>query len=173
MMLRIYFFLVSQIHLRAPTHPYTVLRARRLDVGSGRPPVKVTARARPRIELRRAWRGAPLSAKNSSLQGKEAAPVGGAASSSLNTMRPPACRRRSRPRPVQPMQIIGGLLRVAGGGENRPLVVLQDLQPRRDIGGVVVAGFRRDAKIGAEKRRADFGNKLLHRIARIGETLAA
>jgi len=47
-------------------------------------------------------------------------------------------------------------LRLAGGGEDRPLVVLQDLQPRRDIGGVVVAGFRRDAKIGAEKRRADF-----------------
>ena len=56
------------------------------------------------------------------------------------------------------MQIIGGLLRVAGGGEDRPLVVFQDLQPRRDIGGVVVAGFRRDAKIGAEKRRANFSD---------------
>ena len=50
---------------------------------------------------------------------------------------------------LQPMQIIGGLLRMAGGGEDRALVVLEDLQPRRDIGGVVVAGFRRDAKIGA------------------------
>ncbi len=50
---------------------------------------------------------------------------------------------------LQPMQIIGGLLRVAGGGEDRALIVLEDLQPRRDIGGVVVAGFRRDAKIGA------------------------
>jgi predicted GNAT superfamily acetyltransferase len=56
------------------------------------------------------------------------------------------------------MQIIGGLLRMAGGGEDRPLIVLQDLQPRRDIGGVVVAGFRRDAKIGAEKRRANFSD---------------
>ena len=46
---------------------------------------------------------------------------------------------------LQPMEIIGGLLRVAGGGEDRALVVLQDLKPRRDIGGVVVAGFRRDA----------------------------
>jgi hypothetical protein len=27
-----------------------------------------------------------------------------------------------------------------------------------NIGGVVVTGFRRDAKIGAEKRRADFRN---------------
>ena len=56
------------------------------------------------------------------------------------------------------MQIIGGLLRMAGGGEDRPRIVLQDLQPRRDIGGVVVAGFRRDAKIGAEKRRANFSD---------------
>jgi hypothetical protein len=38
---------------------------------------------------------------------------------------------------------------------------------------VVVAGFRRDAKIGTEKRRADFGDKLFHRVARIGKTLAA
>ena len=30
---------------------------------------------------------------------------------------------------VQPVEIIGGLLRVAGGGEDRPLVVLQDFQP--------------------------------------------
>jgi len=50
---------------------------------------------------------------------------------------------------LQPMQIVGDLLRMAGGGEDRALVVLQDFQPGRDIGGVVVAGFRRDAKIGA------------------------
>jgi hypothetical protein len=56
------------------------------------------------------------------------------------------------------VEIIGGLLRVAGGGEDRALVVLQDLKPRRDISGVVVAGFRRDAKIGAEKRRANFSD---------------
>jgi hypothetical protein len=30
---------------------------------------------------------------------------------------------------LQPVKIIGGLLRVAGGGEDRPLVVLQDFQP--------------------------------------------
>jgi hypothetical protein len=50
---------------------------------------------------------------------------------------------------LQAVQIIGGLLRMAGGGEDRPLVVFEDFQPGRDIGGVVVAGFRRDAKIGA------------------------
>ena len=30
---------------------------------------------------------------------------------------------------LQPVEIIGGLLRVAGGGEDRPLVVFQDFQP--------------------------------------------
>jgi hypothetical protein len=47
---------------------------------------------------------------------------------------------------LQAVEIIGGLLRVAGGVEDRPLVVFQDFEPGRDIGGVVVAGFRRDAK---------------------------
>jgi hypothetical protein len=47
------------------------------------------------------------------------------------------------------MQIIGGLLRMAGGGEDRALLVFQYLQPWRDRGGMVIAGFRRDAKIGA------------------------
>ena len=47
------------------------------------------------------------------------------------------------------VEIIGGLLRVAGGDEDRALIVLEDLQPRRDVGGMIVAGFRRDAKIGA------------------------
>jgi len=30
---------------------------------------------------------------------------------------------------LQPVEIIGGLLRVAGGGEDRPLVVLEDFEP--------------------------------------------
>ncbi len=40
-------------------------------------------------------------------------------------------------------QEIGGLLGVAGGGENGVLVALQDLQPVFDIGGMVFADFRR------------------------------
>jgi hypothetical protein len=50
---------------------------------------------------------------------------------------------------LQPVEEVGGLLRVAGGGEDRPLVVFYDFQPTLNIGGVVVAGFRRNAKIGA------------------------
>jgi len=30
---------------------------------------------------------------------------------------------------LQPVEIIGALLRMAGGGEDRPLVVIQDFQP--------------------------------------------
>jgi hypothetical protein len=49
---------------------------------------------------------------------------------------------------LQAVRIIGGFLRVAGGGEDRPLVVFQDFEPGCNIGGVVVAGLRRDTKIG-------------------------
>jgi hypothetical protein len=30
---------------------------------------------------------------------------------------------------LQPVHIIGGLLRMAGGGEDRPLIVFQDFRP--------------------------------------------
>jgi hypothetical protein len=86
-----------------------------------------------------------------SVNGKEAAPVGGAASPSVHPSRGLLHRVGGRGvgLRLQRAEIIGCLLRVAGGGEDRPLVVLQDLQPWRDLGGVVVASFRRDAKIGA------------------------
>ena len=35
------------------------------------------------------------------------------------------------------MQVIGGALRVGGGGEDQALVVLQRLQPVADIGGMI------------------------------------
>jgi hypothetical protein len=54
------------------------------------------------------------------------------------------------------VQIISGLLRVPGGGEDRPLVVFEDFQPTLNIGGVIGAGLRRDAKIGAKEGRTDF-----------------
>src|SRR5271170_2875667 len=51
---------------------------------------------------------------------------------------------------LQPVQIIGGLLRMAGGGENRPLVALQHGEPALNICSVVVAGFGRNPKIGTD-----------------------
>jgi hypothetical protein len=38
--------------------------------------------------------------------------------------------------------MVDGALRVAGGSENRSLVVLQDLEPGCAISGVVFAGLR-------------------------------
>ena len=38
---------------------------------------------------------------------------------------------------------------------------------------MVFAGLRRDAEVGAEKRRADFGYEFFHGIARIAEALPA
>lgn len=74
---------------------------------------------------------------------------------------------------LQAMQEIGGFLRMGRGGKNRPFVVLQGLQPSGDVGGVVIPDLRRQFQIGTEKRRAEFGNKLLHRVPCIAEALAA
>ena len=53
------------------------------------------------------------------------------------------------------VQVVDGALCMGRRRENRPLVFSQDLQPRGDIGRMVLAGLRRDAEVGAEKRRAD------------------
>src|SRR6202051_1324486 len=51
------------------------------------------------------------------------------------------------------------------GAEYRPLVVLQDLDPRRDIGGVIVANLRRQVEIGGKEGGAKFGDKLFHGVS--------
>ena len=63
-------------------------------------------------------------------------------------------------------------LRMGCGGKNRPLVVLQDLEPRPDIGGVILARLRRQVEIGGKKRAAQLGNEFLHRVAFIAPALA-
>lgn len=55
-------------------------------------------------------------------------------------------------------EIIGGSLRVGGGGEDGPFVVFQDFQPRRDIAGVLLARLRRQRKVSADKGRAQLGD---------------
>ena len=71
------------------------------------------------------------------------------------------------------VQVVDGALRMGRRREDRPLVFSQDLQPRGNIGGMVFAGLRRDAEVGAEKRRADFGHEFFHGIARIAEAFPA
>ena len=53
---------------------------------------------------------------------------------------------------LQAVQEIGCALRVGCGGEDRALVVFQDLDPRRDIGGVVFPNLRRKLEVGAKER---------------------
>lgn len=45
-----------------------------------------------------------------------------------------------------------------GSREEGPLVVFQGFQPRRDIGGMFLAGLRGQLKIGADERRAKLGD---------------
>ena len=71
------------------------------------------------------------------------------------------------------MQIIGGALRIGGGGEDRALVVLQDCEPVGDIAGVIRARLGRDAEIGAEKGGTKLGDQFLGGIAFIAPALAA
>ena len=71
------------------------------------------------------------------------------------------------------MQMISGFLRMAGSGEYRPLVVLQDFEPGCHIGSMILACLRRDAKVGAQEGGTDFGHKFFHGITGIGKTLAA
>ena len=49
---------------------------------------------------------------------------------------------------------------------------LQHLEPRRDVGSVIVAHVRRDAEIGREKCRSQFRHQLFARIAFVAEALA-
>jgi hypothetical protein len=48
-------------------------------------------------------------------------------------------------------KIIRGALRMGGGAEYRALIVLQHRDPRCDVGGVILAHFRRQAEIGAKE----------------------
>jgi hypothetical protein len=60
--------------------------------------------------------------------------------------------------PLQSRNIIRRALRMRRRAEDRPLVVFQHLQPRSDIGGVVLPDFRGQIEIGAEEGAAKFGD---------------
>jgi hypothetical protein len=68
-------------------------------------------------------------------------------------------------RRLQAVQIIGGALRMGGGGEYCPLVISQHREPQRDIGGMVFPNLRREAEVGAKERRAKLGNQFLAGVA--------
>jgi len=68
---------------------------------------------------------------------------------------------------------IRGALRVGGGGEDGAGVVLEDFEPVRDIGGVILAGFERQFQVGAQERGSEFGNEFLLRVGVAAETVPA
>jgi hypothetical protein len=45
--------------------------------------------------------------------------------------------------------MVSSASRVAGGGKYRALVVFQDFEPRRDIGGVAFPSLRGNTEVGA------------------------
>lgn len=69
--------------------------------------------------------------------------------------------------------MIDGLLRVGGGGDDEPLVVLQDLQPARDVGGVILARLEGQTEVRAEEGGAELCDQFFASIAGIPETLTA
>lgn len=60
---------------------------------------------------------------------------------------------------LQVMREIHRLLRFGGGGKYRAFAAFQNLDPERGIGGVIGARLIGKSEIGAQKRRAQFGNE--------------
>lgn len=71
------------------------------------------------------------------------------------------------------MEEIDGVLRVRGGREDRALVLAEDLEPVRQVRGVVLARLRCDAEIRAQEGSAKLGDELFTGVARIAEALTA
>src|SRR5260370_39770284 len=71
------------------------------------------------------------------------------------------------------MEKIHGALRVRGGGEDRALVLAEDLEPMRQVRGVVLTRLWRDAEIRAQERGAQLSDELFTGVARVAEALAA
>jgi len=70
------------------------------------------------------------------------------------------------------VEIIHGALGVRCGAENRPLAVFQDLEPRGDIGAVVLPDFRGDIEVHAKIGGPQLGNEFIADVVFIAEALA-
>jgi hypothetical protein len=71
------------------------------------------------------------------------------------------------------VQVVNGALRVGSGLEDSAVIVLQNLEPRGDVGCMVFLDFRRDFETGAKERGAQLGNEFLASIAFVAPNLAA
>ena len=61
---------------------------------------------------------------------------------------------------------VGRLLGLAGGHEDGPGILLQDLEPGRDVGGVVWPRLVGDAQIGKDEAAEDLDHDLLKGVRR-------
>lgn len=64
-------------------------------------------------------------------------------------------------------------LRVAGRGEDRAVVCLEDVHPVDDVGGVVLSRLKRQIKVGTEERSPEFDHEFFDRVAFGPETFGA
>ena len=71
------------------------------------------------------------------------------------------------------VEVIGGSLGMGGCRENGAVVVLEDFQPCRDIGGVLFARLLMQFEIGAQESGAKLGNKFLAAVTFVAIALAA
>ena len=74
-------------------------------------------------------------------------------------------------RRLELLQEVSGALRMGGGREDGAFVVLEDLEPVAEIGGVVLADIGSDAEIGTEEGGTEFRDEFLAGIAFIAEAL--
>lgn len=74
---------------------------------------------------------------------------------------------------LQRVQVICGALCVGGCGENRAIVVAQDLQPRLKVGRMILAGLQLDIEIGSQEGSTEFRDEFLAGVAFVTEALAA
>ena len=72
---------------------------------------------------------------------------------------------------LQACKIVDGLRGLRRGGEDRLLVRLQDAKPIVEILRMIGPGGVGDAEIGAQESRPEFGDKFLHGVGLIAETL--
>lgn len=85
---------------------------------------------------------------------------------------PPRLTQSRRRRWLQAVQIVDRALCMHRGGEREPLVVLQHVEPRRDVARMILAAVRGKTQVGAQERSPKLGDKLLARAASIAPALA-
>jgi hypothetical protein len=70
------------------------------------------------------------------------------------------------------VQKIYGALGVGCGGEERVPVVRENIDPRRNLEGMILTQAQCQVEIGGKKRRTKFGDKFLHRVAFVAKAPA-